>query len=97
MFIHTTRGRADRRSAGGGVEGVRSDWWFSVPRERLTRSDQTIEELAGFRRRAPIRPAAQREEAIQLHEAAAGTAEVSRLPPPRTTAITAESRFRVPG
>ncbi|MFE9445879.1 hypothetical protein ACFYO2_44815 [Streptomyces sp. NPDC006602] len=56
-------------------------------RERLAQSEQTIAELADFRGQALARLAAQHEEIIRLREAAAATTRVSRLPPPRTTAI----------
>jgi hypothetical protein len=56
-------------------------------RERLARSEQTVEELTDFRGQALARLAAQHEEIIRLREAAAGTTRVSRLPPPRTTVI----------
>jgi hypothetical protein len=56
-------------------------------RERLARSEQTVEELTDFRGQALARLAAQHEEIIRLREAAAGTTRVSRRPPPRTTVI----------
>ncbi|MET7905429.1 hypothetical protein ABZS86_29790 [Streptomyces sp. NPDC005355] len=56
-------------------------------RERLTRSEQTINELMDFRAQALSRLAAQHEEIVRLREAALGTSRVSRLPAPRTTAI----------
>ncbi|MFE4331478.1 hypothetical protein ACFRQM_19225 [Streptomyces sp. NPDC056831] len=56
-------------------------------RERLTKSEQTITELADFRTQALARLAAQHEEIVRLREAAAGASRISRLPPPRTTVI----------
>lgn len=56
-------------------------------RERLTRSEQTINELMDFRVQALTRLAAQHEEIVRLREAALGTSRVSRLPAPRTTVI----------
>ncbi|MEU6180431.1 hypothetical protein [Streptomyces coeruleorubidus] len=56
-------------------------------RERLARSEQSIDELTDFRTQALARLAAQHEEILRLREAAAGTNRVSRLPTPRTTMI----------
>lgn len=56
-------------------------------KERIARSEQTIDELTGFRPQALARLAARHEEIIRLREAAAGTTRVSRLPPPRPTVI----------
>ncbi|MGA5135288.1 hypothetical protein ACPCTO_36500 [Streptomyces olivoreticuli] len=54
-------------------------------RERLAQSEQTINELTGFRTQALARLAAQHEEIVRLREAVAGTSRVSCLPAPRTT------------
>ncbi|MFI9255225.1 hypothetical protein [Streptomyces sp. NPDC053069] len=56
-------------------------------KERLARSEQTIDEFTDFRAQALARLAAQHEEIARLREAAAGTTRVSRLPAPRTTVI----------
>jgi len=56
-------------------------------RERLAKSEQTVEELTDFRGQSLARLAAQPEDIIRLREGAAGTTRVSRLPPPRTTVI----------
>lgn len=56
-------------------------------KDRLTQSDETIDELTDFRTRALARLAAQHEEIVRLREAAAGASRVSRLPAPRTTVI----------
>ncbi|WP_155055686.1 hypothetical protein [Streptomyces blattellae] len=56
-------------------------------RERLARSEETVEELSDFRSQALARLAAQHEEIVRLRQAAAGTNRVSRLPAPRTTVI----------
>ncbi|MCY0954765.1 hypothetical protein [Streptomyces sp. H27-S2] len=56
-------------------------------KERLTQSEQTIDELTDFRSRALSRLDAQHEEIVHLRESAAGTSRVSRLPAPRTTVI----------
>ncbi|MER5358089.1 hypothetical protein [Streptomyces sp. NPDC002785] len=56
-------------------------------KERLVRSEQTIDELTEFRTQALARLAAQHEEIVRLREAATGTSRVSRLPAPRTTVI----------
>ncbi|WP_405535191.1 hypothetical protein OG787_12110 [Streptomyces sp. NBC_00075] len=53
-------------------------------RERLDRSEQTIDELTDFRTQALARLGAQHEEIIRLREAAAGNSRVRRLPAPRT-------------
>lgn len=55
-------------------------------KERLTQAAQEVDQLTDFRTQALARLAAQHEEIIRLREAAA-TTRVSRLPPPRTTAI----------
>jgi DNA repair exonuclease SbcCD ATPase subunit len=56
-------------------------------KERLTQAAQEVDQLTDFRTQALARLAAQHEEIIRLREAAAATTRVSRLPPPRTTAI----------
>ncbi|MDX5564389.1 hypothetical protein PYK79_15160 [Streptomyces sp. ID05-04B] len=56
-------------------------------RDRLAKSEQTIDELTDFRTQALARIAAQHEEIVRLREAALGTSRVSRLPAPRTTVI----------
>jgi hypothetical protein len=56
-------------------------------RERLAKSEQTIDELSDFRTQALARLAAQHEEIVRLREITAGTTRVSHLPPPRTTVI----------
>lgn len=56
-------------------------------RERLAQSEQTIDELTGFRSQALARLAAQHEEIVRLREATTGTSRVSHLPAPRTTVI----------
>ncbi|GHE71343.1 hypothetical protein GCM10018771_61750 [Streptomyces cellulosae] len=56
-------------------------------RERLAKSEQTIDELADFRTQALARLAAQHEEIVLLRDAATGASQVSRLPAPRTTVI----------
>ncbi|MDX3639597.1 hypothetical protein [Streptomyces sp. MB09-02B] len=56
-------------------------------RERLARSEETVEELSDFRSQALARLAAQHAEIVRLRQAVAGTNRVSRLPAPRTTVI----------
>lgn len=56
-------------------------------KERLARSDQTIDELTDFRSQTLARLAAQHDEIVHLRESAAGTSRVSHLPVPRTTVI----------
>ena len=56
-------------------------------KDRLTQSEETIDELTGFRAQALARLAAQHEEIVRLREASAGTTQVRRLPAPRTTVI----------
>ncbi|MGW7574383.1 hypothetical protein [Streptomyces sp. NPDC054765] len=56
-------------------------------RERLAKSEQTINELTDFRSQVLARLAAQHEEIVRLREIAAGTTRVSHLPAPRTTVI----------
>lgn len=56
-------------------------------RERLDRSEQTIDELTDFRTQALARLGAQHEEIVHLRESAVGTSRVSRLPALRTTVI----------
>ncbi|MDI9886366.1 hypothetical protein QMZ92_18780 [Streptomyces sp. HNM0645] len=56
-------------------------------RERLTASEQAIDELTDFRSQALAQLAAQHEEIIRLRKSVAGTSPVSRLPTPRTTVI----------
>ena len=56
-------------------------------RERLAKSEQTVDELTDFRSQALARLAAQHEEIVRLREAAVGTTHVRRLPAPRTTVI----------
>lgn len=56
-------------------------------KERLPQAAQGVDQLTDFRTQAPARLAARYEEIIRLREAAAATTWVSRLPPPRTTAI----------
>jgi hypothetical protein len=56
-------------------------------KERLTRSQNMIDELTEFRTLALARLAAQHEEIIQHRATAAGTNRVTRLPPTRTTTI----------
>ncbi|OIJ94478.1 hypothetical protein BIV25_23090 [Streptomyces sp. MUSC 14] len=56
-------------------------------RERLAKSEQTVDELTDFRSQALARLAAQHEEIVRLREAAVGTTQLRRLPAPRTTVI----------
>ncbi|MGW3654695.1 hypothetical protein ACWD6R_02785 [Streptomyces sp. NPDC005151] len=56
-------------------------------KERITRSQGTVEELTDFRTQALARLVAQHEEIVHLRAAAAGTASVTRLPAARTTMI----------
>ncbi|NEC89695.1 hypothetical protein [Streptomyces sp. SID12501] len=56
-------------------------------KDRLTQSEETIDELTDFRTQALARLAAQHEEIVRLREASAGTTQVRRLPAPRTTVI----------
>ncbi|MEU0214899.1 hypothetical protein ABZ281_07115 [Streptomyces sp. NPDC006265] len=56
-------------------------------RERLAKSEQTIDELTDFRTQALARLAAQHEEIVHLRATAAETASVTRLPGARTTVI----------
>ncbi|MFF7755547.1 hypothetical protein ACFZCP_41485 [Streptomyces sp. NPDC007971] len=56
-------------------------------KDRLAKSEQTIDELTDFRTQALARLAAQHEETVRLREAALGTSRVSRPPTPRTTVI----------
>nr|WSZ96782.1 hypothetical protein OH820_14915 [Streptomyces sp. NBC_00857] len=56
-------------------------------KDRLTQSEQTIDELTDFRSQALARLAAQHEEIVRLREAAVGTTQLRRLPAPRTTVI----------
>ncbi|MFD3824360.1 hypothetical protein [Streptomyces sp. NPDC058625] len=56
-------------------------------KERLDKSEQSIDELADFRTQALARLAAQHEEIVRLRDAVAGASRVSRLPAPRTTVI----------
>ncbi|MET9882899.1 hypothetical protein ABZZ20_06975 [Streptomyces sp. NPDC006430] len=57
-------------------------------KERLSRSESTIDALAEFRTQALARLAAQHEEIVQLRAAADGTNPITRLPSARTTTIT---------
>ncbi|WP_246460918.1 hypothetical protein [Streptomyces himalayensis] len=59
-------------------------------KERLTRSEQTIDKLTDFRSQALARLAAQHEEIVHLRAVAAGTGTVTHLPAPRTTVIGTE-------
>ncbi|MFD7534656.1 hypothetical protein [Streptomyces sp. NPDC059819] len=56
-------------------------------KDRLTQSEQTIDELTDFRTQALARLAAQHEEIVRLREPSAETTLVRRLPAPRTTVI----------
>jgi hypothetical protein len=56
-------------------------------KERLTRSQNTIDELTEFRTLALARLAAQHEEIVHHRATAARTNHVTRLPPTRTTTI----------
>ncbi|MFD3731491.1 hypothetical protein [Streptomyces sp. NPDC058632] len=56
-------------------------------KERLDKSEQSIDELTDFRTQALARLAAQHEEIVRLRDAVAGASRVSRLPAPRTTVI----------
>jgi hypothetical protein len=56
-------------------------------KERLARSEQTIDELTDFRSQALSRLAAQHEEIVHLRESAAETSRATRLPTPPTTVI----------
>lgn len=56
-------------------------------RERLAKSDKTIDELTNCRSQALPQLAAQHEEIVGLREIATATTWVSDLPAPRTTMI----------
>ncbi|MCX5238858.1 hypothetical protein OG824_27010 [Streptomyces prunicolor] len=56
-------------------------------KERLTQSEQTIDELTDFRTLALARLAAQHEEIVWLRESAARTNRVTLLPAERTTTV----------
>jgi hypothetical protein len=53
----------------------------------LTQAEQSVEELAGFRRQALARLAAQHEEILRLRAIAGTSARVVHLPAPRSPAI----------
>lgn len=56
-------------------------------KERITRSQSTVEELTDFRARALDRLAAQHEEIVHLRETAAAAGHVTRLPTARSATI----------